>query len=526
MRPPGFLLGVMLHDRIATDDLFEALQEELEHSRRRYADLYDFAPVGYVSLDEESRIEEINITGAKLLGGTPHKLIGRSFLDFIIPAQVELFTTHLRRSRRFRHKRSLDVRLVTQEGTGVDVQLFTMATHDLDRQTLQFRVAILNITSRRRAEAAVRRQREDAQLFLNEASAVLSASLDWEITMWSLARAAIPHLADACVVDIFRNGGPVRRVAVAHLDPEKEQLLWSLEKFSSQVQVYEDLLMWVPLVVRGQTIGSIGLKLERLNRRYDLFDLALAEDLADRAAIALDNAKLYSKEQEASRLKDEFLAVVSHELRTPLTPILGAIYKLRVSRPDDEDLQKSLDMIERNARAQARIVEDLLDISRITTGKFEFHREQCNLLAIVRGSIDLVEPTVKTLGLNLKTSLEEPERPVWCDGDRMQQVIWNLLSNAFKFTPRGGTVEVRLESAAHSARVSVTDTGAGICKEFLPYIFDRFRQSGNFATRAQGGLGLGLSIVKYIVEQHGGTVRATSGGEGQGSTFTVDLPYS
>jgi len=188
----------MLHDRIATDDLFEALQEELEHSRRRYADLYDFAPVGYVSLDEESRIEEINITGAKLLGGTPRKLIGRSFLDFIIPAQVELFTTHLRRSRRFRHKRSLDVRLVTQEGTGVDVQLFTMATRELDRQTLQFRVAILNITSRRRAEAAVRRQREDAQLFLNEASAVLSASLDWEVTMWSLARAAIPHLADAC----------------------------------------------------------------------------------------------------------------------------------------------------------------------------------------------------------------------------------------------------------------------------------------------------------------------------------------
>ncbi|HYR83458.1 MAG TPA: PAS domain-containing sensor histidine kinase [Terriglobia bacterium] len=508
------------------DDLSEVLHEEMEHSRRRYADLYDFAPVGYTSLDEQSRIEEINITGAKLLGETPSKLIGRSFLDFIVPEQVERFMTHLRRSRRFRHKRSIDVRLVTQDGTGVDVQLFTIATHDVDRQTLQFRVAILNITSRRRAEAAVRRQREDAQLFLNEASAVLSASLDWEITLWSLARAAIPHLADACVVDIFQNGGPVRRVAVAHLDPEKERLLWSLDNFSSQAQVFEDLLMWVPLVVRGQTIGFIGLMMERPDRRYDLFDLALAEDLADRAAIALDNAQLYSKEQEASRLKDEFLAVVSHELRTPLTPILGAIYKLRAARPEDEDLQKNLDLIDRNARAQARIVEDLLDISRITTGKFEFHRQQTALLPIVQAAVDLVEPTVKTLGLNLKTSFEETERLVWCDGGRIQQVIWNLLSNAFKFTPRGGSVEIRLESAGNFARISVTDTGAGISKEFLPHVFARFRQASNFATRTQGGLGLGLSIVKYIVEQHGGTVRAMSDGEGQGSTFTVDLPFS
>jgi PAS domain S-box-containing protein len=516
----------MSHERIAADDLFAALQAELEHSRRRYADLYDFAPVGYASLDENSRIEEINITGSKLLGETPNKLIGRSFLDFIAPEQVELFTTHLRRSLRFRQKRSVDLRLRTQDGAGMDVQLFTMATQDLDSQALQFRVAMLNITSRRRAEAAVRRQREDAQRFLNEASAVLSASLDWEITLWSLARAAIPHLADACVVDILGSGGPVRRVAVAHLDPEKERLLWSLENFPSETEVYQDSVMWVPLVVRGQTIGSIGLMLERPDRCYNLFDLALAEDLADRAASALDNAKLYSKEQEANRLKDEFLAVVSHELRTPLTPILGAIYKLRVSRPEDADLQKNLDMIERNARAQARIVEDLLDISRITTGKLEFHRHPRNLLSIIETAVELVEPTIKTLGLNLKTSLEEPKRPVLCDRDRIQQVIWNLLSNAFKFTPRGGTIEIGLENAGNYGRITITDTGAGISKEFLPHVFDRFRQASNFATRMQGGLGLGLSIVKYIVEQHGGTVRAASGGEGRGSTFIVDLPYS
>jgi PAS domain S-box-containing protein len=522
----GPLFGVMSNERIVADDLFEALQEELEHSRRRYADLYDFAPVGYVSLDERSRIEEINITGAKLLGETPNKLMGRSFLDFLVPEQVELFTTHLRRSLRFRQKRAIDLRLVTQDGTPLEAQLFTLATQDVDRQALQFRIAILNMTSRRRAEAAVRRQRRDAQRFLNEASAVLSASLDWEITLWSLARAAIPHLADACVVDILQDGDAIKRVAVAHLDAKRESLLWSLEKFPTQVDVYEESVMWVPLVVRGQGIGSIGLMLERPDRRYDLFDLALAEDLADRAAIALDNAKLYSKEQEANRLKDEFLAVVSHELRTPITPILGAIYKLRKSRPEDTDLQKNLDLIERNARAQARIVEDLLDISRITTGKFELHRERCDLLPIVQSAVELVEPTARTLGLELKTSLEELARPISCDPDRIQQVIWNLLSNAFKFTPRGGTVEIRLGNAGKYARVSVRDTGAGINKEFLPHVFDRFRQAGSFVTRMQGGLGLGLSIVKYIVEQHSGTVRAMSRGEGQGSTFTIDLPYS
>jgi signal transduction histidine kinase len=284
--------------------------------------------------------------------------------------------------------------------------------------------------------------------------------------------------------------------------------------------------MCVPLVVRGKTCGSIRLIVERKDRQYNLFDLALAEDLADRAAIALDNATLYSKELEANRLKDEFLALVSHELRTPLTPILGVIYKLRSSRPDDGVLRAALDVVERNARAQARIVEELLDISRITTGKLEFHREPTDLLSIVQDALDVMRPSTEAAGIRLETFLEQPRRSIWCDRDRIQQVVWNLLSNAIKFTPHGGAIEVRLENNPDSARIRIRDTGTGIAPEFLPHVFERFRQGSEFATRMHGGLGVGLSIVRYIVERHGGKVRCESPGEGKGATFIVDLPYS
>jgi signal transduction histidine kinase len=283
--------------------------------------------------------------------------------------------------------------------------------------------------------------------------------------------------------------------------------------------------MCVPLVIRGKVIGAMHLLLERENREYNLFDLALAEDLADRAAIALDNATLYMKELEANRLKDEFLSLVSHELRTPLTPILGAIYKLRASRPGDEDLQRALDMIERNAKGQARIVEELLDISRITTGKLDFNRQPTDLLSIIQNAIDVVRPSTEALGIVLQCSLEDPKRLIWCDRDRIQQVIWNLLSNAIKFTGQGGSIEVRLENSPGWAHIRISDTGVGISSEFLPHIFERFRQASNFTTRVHGGLGVGLAIVRYIVERHGGTVRAESKGETQGATFTVDLPY-
>src|SRR5262245_4441855 len=411
-------------------------QEQLAQARRRYADLYDFSPVGYASLDENGVLEEINITGGTLLGNNPHKLIGRPFSEFILPEDVPNFADHLRHCRHSRRKRRIEVRLITGRPELVVVDLFTMATHDVEQHALQFRTAMLDVTLKKRAEEAVRRsqseleqkigertaeltasyrQREEAQRFLNEASAVLSASLDYDITLWSLARAAVPHLADCCVVDVAQDDGEVRRVSVAHVQPDEEAslrdpscTLKTTDAIKRGRPTLEARSMCVPLIVRGQTIGAIGLRLERTDRTYNLFDLALAEDLADRAVIALDNASLYSKELEANRLKDEFLATVSHELRTPLTPILGAIYKLRSTGPQDKDFQRNLDVIERNAKGQARIVEELLDISRMTTGKLEFNRHPTDLVDVVQTAIEVVRPAANALGIAFKTSLEEP----------------------------------------------------------------------------------------------------------------------
>jgi PAS domain S-box-containing protein len=576
----------MLHEKMTTDDLFTALQalkddkasdfitellvhhlelemqnrelretqQQLAHSRTRYADLYDFSPIGYASLDENGFIEEINIIGGKLLGDNPYKLISRPFSEFIATDEIQSFKDHLRRCRWSRKKRSIELRLVSRQSPPIDIQLFTMATQDADRHTLQFRTAMIDITIRKLAEAAVletqkkleqivlertaeltseRRQREDAQRFLYEASSVLAMSLDYEITLWTLARAGIPHLADGCMVDMVQDDGSLKRVATAHVNSEKEEILQNGDYITLAAEVIRsgqpelrNKMISVPLVIRGNTIGAIRLILERPDRSYNPFDLALAEDLADRAAIALDNATLYTKELEANRLKDEFLATVSHELRTPLTPILGAIYKLRASKTSDEDLQATLDIIERNTRAQARIVEELLDISRITAGKLNFNRQPVDLLPIIQRAIEVVRPSTEALGIHLQTSLEPLDRLIWCDRDRIQQVIWNLLSNAIKFTRQGGLIEVRLDSSPDWAHIRISDTGVGISPEFLPHVFDQFRQAGNFVTRMQGGLGAGLAIVRYIVERHGGTVRAESRGEGQGATFVVDLPYS
>src|SRR5262245_53978886 len=264
----------MLHERMTTNELFTALealkldqtqdlikelqvhqleleiqnrelretQKQLARSRVRYADLYDFSPTGYASLGENGVIEEINITGGKLLGDNPHKLIGRSFMEFLSGQDIQHFKDHLNRCRLSRKKYSIELRLVPRESSPIDIELFTIAKQDSDRHTLQFRTAMIDITMRKRAEEAVlqsqrkleqlvaertaeltseRRQREDAQRFLYEASSVLSMSLNYDITLWTLARAGLPHLADGCVVDAIQADGSIKRVAVAHVRPER-----------------------------------------------------------------------------------------------------------------------------------------------------------------------------------------------------------------------------------------------------------------------------------------------------------------
>jgi PAS domain S-box-containing protein len=232
--------------------------------------------------------------------------------------------------------------------------------------------------------------------------------------------------------------------------------------------------------------------------------------------------------EHASHLKDEFLATVSHELRTPLNAILGWSQILASSATNSpEDLEEGLATIERNARAQARIIEDLLDMSRIINGKVRLDMQRLDLPAIIETAVAILHPAAEAKGIQLESFID-PLRDLSVTGDsnRIQQVLWNLISNAVKFTPRAGRVQVKLEPADSHIRISVTDTGEGIRPEFLPYVFDRFRQSDASITRRHGGLGLGLSIVKQVVELHGGSIRAASDGPGHGSTFTISLPIT
>ncbi|MDQ3919371.1 MAG: PAS domain S-box protein [Acidobacteriota bacterium] len=258
---------------------------------------------------------------------------------------------------------------------------------------------------------------------------------------------------------------------------------------------------------------------------------AIARDVTERKRAEAERQLLLESErgaresaEEASRLKDDFLATVSHELRTPLTAIHGWALLLASGQLDAAGAARAVEVIERNARAQKQIINDLLDVSRIISGKMRLDVRRVELGTILSAAVESVRPAARAKEIELQTRLDAPAAQVSGDPERLQQVFWNLLTNAVKFTPEGGRVSVELAHVNGHAEVMVKDTGAGISPDFRPYVFDRFRQGDSSTTRAHGGLGLGLSIVRHLVELHGGTVTAESEGEGRGSTFAVELP--
>ena len=250
----------------------------------------------------------------------------------------------------------------------------------------------------------------------------------------------------------------------------------------------------------------------------------LAVGVAAWASVALENARLYEETQLANRLKDEFLAVLSHELRTPLNAIVGYSRLLRGGILAPDKATRGLETLERNATWLTQIVEDVLDVSRIVTGKIRLDVQPVELPLIVDNAVATVQPAADAKGVRVQTVIDPRVGPVSGDPGRLQQVLWNLVSNAVKFTPRNGRVQVRLERVNSHVEIAVSDTGMGIRADFLPHVFERFRQAEAGTTRKTGGLGLGLAIVRHIVEMHGGTVEASSAGEGQGATFRVRLP--
>jgi CheY-like chemotaxis protein/nitrogen-specific signal transduction histidine kinase len=256
-------------------------------------------------------------------------------------------------------------------------------------------------------------------------------------------------------------------------------------------------------------------------------------EIAERKQAEEERAQLLIREQAAraeaeqsNRTKDEFLATLSHELRTPLTAILGWSHLVRTGKLEEEQMSRAVETIERNARSQSQLIDDLLDVSRIITGKLKLEARSVDLGTVLQAAIEAVRPSFEAKSIRFENMIDSQALLIPGDANRLQQIFWNLFINAVKFTPEGGEVRLEVECDESQVRISVTDSGIGISPEFLPYIFDRFRQADGSTTRVHGGLGLGLSIVKHLVQLHHGTVEVESKGKDQGSRFTVSLPMT
>jgi two-component system, chemotaxis family, CheB/CheR fusion protein len=420
-------------------------------------------------------------------------------------------------------------------------------------------VAILDINDLKRSILAAEEATRDATM-QSQASALLASSLDYETTLESLAQLSTASFADWCAVDLVNDDGSIRHLTVSHANPvlrdlalqfqqvafslpengpgapqalrHREPVLLSnlaesrlsgLQPEPRVTQLLDALgvrsLISVPLIVRGRVLGTT--TFSSSTRKYEKADLRLAEDLSQRAAIAIDRAMLFREAESANRYKDNFLGTVAHELRTPLTAVLGWV---QLARGNPDLSQEALVCIDESATLLRLFIEDLLDVARIREQKLRVNMAEVDLADIVRSALDIAAAGAHANEVRLQLEIESA--PLRGDRVRLLQVVWNLLSNAFKFSPPGRPIDVRLERDGDDARLTVIDSGVGISAEFLPHVFELYRQSETKESSPRTGLGIGLSIVDQIVKLHGGRIRAESAGLDQGSSFIVTLPLS
>lgn len=404
-------------------------------------------------------------------------------------------------------------------------------------------------------------ERQNPTTFLLRLSELFASDADERAMLRTLATIAVPAFADWCTVHLLRTDGTIENVAAVG-DPSLGHVARRLERFSKlaadaplrralasgivvlQSEVTGEFLahhvavdrtdaeflrrlgirslIVAPILIRGSAIGAIRFFTSDSQHRYRDDDAALAEDAARRAALAIDNARSRADAVASGHSRDLFLATLSHEMKTPLTSILGWTRILRSDGPGSELFAEALAAIEQSANVQQRLIDDLLDVSRIITGKLHLDFESIDVPALLASAIETLEPRAREQGQHIRLSVVPAT--VFGDETRLRQVLWNLLTNAMKYTPGGGLIEVTASAGDESVAIAVRDTGRGIRSEVLPHVFDRFHQA-TVADRAKhGGLGLGLAIVRNIVELHGGGVEASSAGEGKGATFTVRLP--
>ncbi len=548
------------------EDALRASRAEQTRTEQRLRLMTENAPTYLVHCDGEGRFLFANKPYAERFGRSPADIVGKPIAEVVGAAAYASFRHHVESITRT--GQAVEWEAPVRYADGVRVMHCRYVVDPASEAPPFGFIAVLEDVTERHREG---KRRE----LLAKASQVFAASLDLGAMLTGISALFVPEAADWVTLYLRNDDGSLELAAVTHVDPAREAQLralfdstpadvratwWHAQPLQpGDYHLVEDVddaflrrmaggdgataararefstvsTVSVPMMVHGRVLGTLTLASRTPSRRFHVDDVPLLQEIAGRAAEAIENARLFEmarserrRADEANRAKDEFLAVVSHELRTPLNAILGWSKMLSEGTLDAAGSRKATETIERNAKVQAKLIEDLLDIARIITGKIRLELDAYEPLRLVEAAVDVVAPAAEAKEVGIVCTLAPDVPSMMGDPSRLQQAVWNLLSNAVKFTPRGGRVDVVLDHAGGAWTLTVTDTGAGIAPEFLPHVFERFRQADMGSRRRHTGLGLGLSIVRHIAELHGGTAHAASAGLGAGSSFRLVIPGS
>jgi PAS domain S-box-containing protein len=538
-------------------------RKEAERAQSYLAAIVGSADDAIIAKDLNGIIQSCNAAAERVFGHSAAELVGKP-VRILIPqdrqSEEDEILARLRRGERVEHFET--VRL-TKDGRAIHVSLTISPVRDPTGRIIGASKIARDITAAKAAERErIRLLEENAAITsaLNDVGAIVASDLDRDKAVQAVTDAA-RELTTAEFGAFFYNvandagesymlytiSGAPREVfsrfpmprntevfeptfkgtgVVRSADITKDPRYGHNPPYHGMPRGHLPVRSYLAVPVKGRSghvIGGLFFGHSETGRFTDVHE-RLAVGVASWASVALENARMYAAAQEASRIKDDFLASLSHELRTPLNAVLGYARMLRTGILGRERHDKAIETIERNATSLNQIVEDVLDISRIVSGKMRLNVQAVELPTIVKNAIDAVTPAADAKGVRVETVLDPSAAPVSGDPERLQQILWNLLSNAVKFTGKGGRVQIRLERVNSHVEVSVSDTGIGIAPEFLPHVFERFRQADAGTARERGGLGLGLSIARQLAEMHGGSIEAASGGLGQGATFRLKVP--
>lgn len=567
----------LLDDLQIQRELLDSIRRRLEGEREQLAELFRLAPDGYLVTDPSGVIHQANRAACVLLGEPEGGLSGTPLAAFLTSARRPLLERRLAALRRGDAGAEWEMRFSPREGPYVDAAVTAAPVHDDGGGVIGVRWMLRDLTAAKRAETAARRlweeqaAREHAQAaerrnaFLADAGEMLAASLDYEGTLASVARLAVPRIADSCVAYVLEDDGRVRRLGVAHADPDREQALRALLErrpfdprslvrpvarvlrtgeaelipeitgvdAGAPAGVHEDAwtaadlaprsLLVVPLRVRDRILGALSLGWSEAGK-YTPDDLWLARKLAERAALAIENARLHREARRASEAKSEFLAAMSHEFRTPLTAIV-AFADLMVAGIPEPITGAPLQQAERildAARHLSELIEQVLTLSRLDSDRERAQAEPVDLGALARDTAALVQPLAEQKGLRMAVDVPAHGPVVQTDANKVRQVLFNLLGNAVKFTERG-EVRLAVHPAAGGVTLEVRDTGEGIAPADLERIWEPFWQAARPEAGRPPGTGLGLGIVRQLVRVLGGEIHARSD-PGRGTAFVVRLP--